>query len=372
MNKLSRRKFLKLCGTAAAGAALTIVGCTPQQTPAPTAPPVPTATSLPPTATLPPTTAPTPVPPAATTIPGLKTYRRPEIIKFFPDTKSKVVRAASKTVWKGDTLDPKALRVMVDRAITGLTGIQDSQAAWKALFQPEEIIAIKVNTFRNSVIWTHVPLVQAVTDSLTEAGIPPENIILFDYFTDELKTGGFTINKDGPGIRCYGTDSDYAKDNIPETGVQPSNILLKADALINMPVLKSHMISGMTFALKNHYGSIDYPDGLHYIQKMLPLLNKFPPIKDATRLVIGDVLEACARYSNGWPYWKADTRGDSILMSYDPLAHDVVGLDMLVKMIEEKGDPTGGVTGMANPWVKTATEAGLGAGEMGNIELVTV
>ena len=65
-----------------------------------------------------------------------KSYRRPEIIKFYPDLKSRVVRARSAEAWNGESLAPAALRKMVDSAITSLTGLKDAKSAWLALFDP--------------------------------------------------------------------------------------------------------------------------------------------------------------------------------------------------------------------------------------------
>ena len=372
MKKLSRRSMLKISGAAAAGALLVTSGCAPaapqaatEKGPLPAAPAA-TETTAPPTATPPAEDTPTKVPFSAA-----KPYRRPEIIKFHPDAKSRVVRASDPAAWNADALVPAVLRKMVDGSIVSLTGQPDAKAAWLALFDPTEKIAIKVNAFRNSTIWTHVELVKAVTDSMTEAGLPGENITVFDFYDDELKTAGFTLNKDGPGVRCYGTEQGYAtKWDAGGKTVKLSDILVNADALINMPVLKSHMIAGVTFALKNHYGSVSYPDALHYMEKSLPALNALVPIKDATRLVIGDVLAANTKYSSGWPYWEADTKGDSILMTYDPLAADTVGWQMLQKMCEEKGESTTGLIGMAEPWFKSCGEAGLGANTLENIDLV--
>ncbi len=382
MKKISRRSLLKISGAAAAGALLSATGCTPaapqtapQQN---TLPPAPAEPTLAPTAEEKPTRTPT-IPPGKAADPTItatviaKTYRRPEIIKFHPDAKSRVVRASDPAAWNGDTLAPDVLRTMVDGSIIKLTGQPDANAAWLALFDPAERIAIKVNAFRNSTIWTHVALVNAVTDSMQAAGIPGEQITIFDFYADELTTAGFALNRDGPGVRCCGTEHDYSTSwDLGGKTVKLSDILVNADALINMPVLKSHMIAGMTFSLKNHYGSVSYPDGLHNIAKSLPALNKLAPIKDATRLVIGDVLEANTKYTSSWPYWEADVKGDSILMSYDPLAADLVGWEMLQKLCEEKGSPTRGLIGMAGPWFKTCGEAGLGANDMDNIELLEV
>jgi uncharacterized Fe-S center protein len=229
-----------------------------------------------------------------------------------------------------------------------------------------------VNAFRNSIIWTHAPLVQAVTDSLQDAGIPAEQMVVFDYYTSELEEAGYQFNVGGPGVRCYGTDRSYSSEwQIVGTRVDLSDVLLSCNALINMPVLKSHMITGMTFALKNHYGTISSPGNFHggRVEDGMGELNMLPPIKGRTRLVIGDVLTACLRYGGSWPYWESDWKGDSILMSFDPLAHDAVGFDMLKQLLVEDGVNTSRHENMANPWLESAAEMGLGTNDLERIDL---
>jgi hypothetical protein len=357
--KISRREFL-----AAAAAAGLLAACSPAQpASAPTsAPPPPTATSAP-------APAPTDTPaPTATS-----SMARPDVIKFYPDVTSQIIRARHSGVWSGETLEPKAIRQMLDASITKLTGLNDTKEAWLALFKPTEKIAIKVNAFRNSVIFTHVPLVTAVTDSLVEAGIPAEQIVVFDFWTSELEKAGFTINQDGPGVRCYGTEKDYTKGfKVGRVNTELSNILLNSDALINIPVLKSHMISGISFAMKNHYGTVMNPEGLHSVGTCIPGLNALPDIKDRTRLIIGDVLQANLKYGYSWPYWKADYTGDSILMSFDPLAHDTAGFQILSQLVTESGEDPKALTAMATPCLEGAAKAGLGAYDPANFELTEV
>jgi len=268
------------------------------------------------------------------------------------------------------------MREMLDASITNLTGMQDAREAWAALFDPGERIGIKVNVFRNSLIWTHLPLVLAVTECLQEAGVPAEQIVLFDYFTSEFETAAYPINLDGPGVRCYGTDGDYAPGwQVSGATLGLSNILLSCNALINMPVLKSHMIAGLSFALKNHYGSISRPESLHYGQNMnvgMAALNALPPIKDRTRLIIGDALEACLRYTGSFPYWRADWKGDSIFMSFDPVAQDTVGLEVYRQLLIEAGDNPAMAISKATPWLQSGAELGLGTNDPKNMELVEV
>jgi hypothetical protein len=314
--------------------------------------------------------SPTSAPTAAPTV----VARRPDVIQMWPDVPSKVVRTHHAGVWDGEVLVPEAIRQMLDASVTALTGLDDPIAAWQALFAPNERIAIKVNVFRNSLIWTHLPLVQAVTNSLQEAGVPAEQIVVFDYYTDELETAAYPVNRDGPGVRCYGTDQDYTGGfSAADRDIELSNILLNCDALINMPVLKSHMISGFTFALKNHYGSLSRPEVLHAsIGRAMAGLNALPPIKDRTRLIVGDMLEACIRYRGAWPYWEADTVGDSILMSFDPVAHDTIGLQVLTQMLADDGGSTTAMMRMATPCLESSAELGLGTNDPANMELVEV
>jgi uncharacterized protein (DUF362 family) len=342
--RISRRDFLKV--VTVTGAAGLLAGCRPAS--------LPTAVA--------------------------STLRHPEIIKFYPDAPSKVVQTRHAGVWKGTPrggagdnalLNPQALRQMLDASITELTGLDDASAAWAALFAPNERIGVKVNTIEGSEVWTHVPLAMAVAESLQSAGVPAEQIIIFDRRRDELVNAGYTINEDGPGVRCYGTGGHYTAGwQIADTRLRLSNILLQCDALINMPVYKGHGHSGISFAMKNHYGTLDRPEDFHrpLTGRAIAELNALTPIKDRTRLVIGDILTASTTPRESSPYWTLDAVGDSILMSFDVVAHDATGLQMLPQLANS------GVfrwaSQLANPWLKNSAELGVGTNDPKNIEFV--
>ncbi len=94
-------------------------------------------------------------------------------------------------------------------------------------------------------------------------------------------------------------------------------------------------------------------------------LNALPPIKERIRLIVGDMLTACLHYRLSYPYWEEDWRGDVILMSFDPVAHDTVALDVLSSIL-------GGAMGLANrarPWLKSGAEIGLGTDNPDDMEL---
>jgi hypothetical protein len=289
---------------------------------------------------------------------------------------SRVVHVRHAGVWKDSksldpaNLDPQAIRQMLDAAIKKLTGLDDAGKAWKAMFRPSERIAIKVNTFSHSTgSCTHVQLVNAVVEQLQAAGLPPEQIVIFDRYDYDLQAIGYTINRDKPGVRCYGNERQYATGwTLVDTKVMLSQILLESDALINIPVLKQHMYGGISFAMKNHYGTFNRPDLFHgSAGQAIADLNAFPAIKDRTRLVIGDALTVTLG-----DYWDKEFAGDSIFMSFDPVAHDAVALQLFADVRKAKGfDPTAYIE-RATTWLTKSTELGLGTNDPSNMELVKV
>jgi len=333
----------------------------PTDTPAPT--PAPTETAEP-------TASPTFTPAASA--------RRSDIVKIYPDVPSRVVRVRHAGVWKesprggvkdNEVLVPEIIRQMLDAAIAKLTGLDDAQAAWGALFTPQERIAIKVNTIQGSDLWTHIPLALAVAECLQGAGVPAEQIAIYDRYALELKNAGYTINKDGPGVRCLGTDLDYTGGwKVMDVDVKFSDVLLNSDALINIPVLKQHSMTGISFALKNHYGTFDSPARFHEgrAKQALGELNSLQPIKERTRLTIGDVLAVAAGS------WASLVTGDSILMSFDPVAHDAVGLQLYGDAMTAKGRNSTLAARLAAPWLENAAALGLGTSDPAHIELMEV
>jgi hypothetical protein len=296
---------------------------------------------------------------------------RPDIIRLHPDGKSKVVQTHHAGVWRGDpqSLNRDVLRQILDTSITELTGRKKASKAWAALFKPNERIAIKVNTLfpRDS---THASLVAEVTESLRKAGVPAEHIIIFDR--SGLEEAGYPMNADGPGVRCLYTK--YTEERpLVDSRVRFSDILLACDALINMPILTGITFfgAGISFALKNHFGTFDRPRDYHgekFVSGVTEL-NNLPDIKDRTRLTIGDILTSKSYRS---AYERYVIGGNKILMSFDPVALDSVGAQIAndAYAAERKEDPV--VIQQAMPWLRRASELGLGTAASENIDLVEI
>jgi hypothetical protein len=96
-------------------------------------------------------------------------------------------------------------------------------------------------------------------------------------------------------------------------------------------------------------------------------LNGLPPIKDRTRLIIGDAFKIIMR-----GLILSIEMGDSLFMSFDPVAHDAVGLEPCSRVMASKGRDSAAAIDLTNRWLEHGTELGLGTNNMENIDLVEI
>lgn len=369
--RLTRREFLAL---ALAGAVSSCVPAAVTERADLSTVAVPTGTLLPsPTARPSPTPTPTPAvtpSPAASVTPSPAATASQTLAPSatpLPDVGA-VVRARDPGVWQGEALDAHRIGQMLDHGLMALTGAADAVSAWRAHIAPEDRVAIKVNTIAGSAYWTHPLLVRVLVARLAAIGVPEAQITIFDRATHELEAAGYAINRDGPGVRCYGTDGDYPVEaNLLGSPVGLSRILMDATALLNVPILKGHSISGMSFALKNHYGTFDRPGRYHgNITEALGELSLLPAIAERSRLVIGDPLNVCDSS------WRQGVQRDALLISRDPVAHDAVGLQMLSEALTELGRSGAAAEDRAGAWLNHAQKIGLGLGASDDVQVVEI
>ncbi|MFQ5752631.1 MAG: DUF362 domain-containing protein, partial [bacterium] len=105
--------------------------------------------------------------------------------------------------------------------------------------------------------------------------------------------------------------------------------------IINVPILKSHQFILASGALKNHYGTVRFSDGINYpkylhppiIHQAIADINAHPDIKRKTRLVIMDALfgrlSKKSRRPQPWQIFGNQTP-NRLFISCDPVALDTV------------------------------------------------
>ena len=267
---------------------------------------------------------------------------------------------------------------ILGKSIIAATGESDRRAAWGSLFGKKDVVGIKVNSLAGFGLSSHPELVAAIVEGLAGAGISKENMIVWDRAEHELSAAGLTP-KMVAGARVLGTDSRGAgyESDIEfsgEIGSCFSTILSRmCTAIINVPVLKDHDLSGVSLGMKNFYGAIHNPNKYHdnNCDPYIADLNQHPLIAKKLRLVICDGLKG--QYHGGpasreqWA-WPAGT----LLVGTDPVAVDRIGLELIEKKRKEVGmDPLKDI-GREAKHIRTAAERGLGVGDIAKISRIAV
>lgn len=287
--------------------------------------------------------------------------------------KSKVVITTNAAVLKGESqISQSVLEKMLDKNIAKLTSTSTAADGWKKLFTPNDVVGIKVNCLFGKGVATHPEVVQAVVRGLKLAGVKEDNIIIWDRSTGDLIKSGFTPNKDGNGVKCYGDDGDWGEEIQQGSfkGRITKVISKKITAMINVPILKTHGISGISCCLKNHYGSFDNPGNHHEnFNTAVADFSAIPVVKDKTKLVVVDALRP--QYDGG-PGLKPEAQFNyySIITSTDPLAADAVGVQIIEqkrKQMKLEDMPKDKLV-----WLKSAEERGVGISDLSKIDVIRV
>lgn len=287
---------------------------------------------------------------------SLRPARADLIVRYPRAARSVVAVVRHSGALDGDRVVKTAVLRMLDAAITQLTGLNDALAAWQALFDPAETVGIKVNA--GSRYATSPEVVYAVAQRLQEAGLPAEQIVIFDRSVHELSQRGFGVNPDGPGVHCQGVGEWVHPHDVAGVTQWLHDVLDRCDALINIPPIKEHPMCGLTSALKNHYGSVAQPGLLHgnHGDPYISALNALPIVRDKTRLIVCDALHIC-------PYdWDHVIPECTLMMSFDPVANDMVARRLVLDRRAADGRPDACIESRSH-YLQTAVEMGLGADE---------
>jgi len=182
------------------------------------------------------------------------------------------------------------VKKMLDQALAKVTEQKNSKDAWLSLVKPTDMIGLVPTDHLNP---THEEVVDAVKSSLVDAGIPRKRIKLADGGPDEPK---------------------------------------ECTALIALPALKAHWLTGIGTVLKDYILFSGSPSSYHKgnSAKLGEIWN-LPFVKGKTKLVLVDALyPLCDKGPQPDPRYKWAYNG--LIAGTDPVAVETVGL----KIIEEK------------------------------------
>ncbi len=314
---------------------------------------------------------------------------KPEVKKE-PPKKSRVVLVRHpKVIDSAGAVQKPLLMEMLDTALTRFTGNTSVADSWGEFLKKEDSIGLKVNPLGlNSIEGTPAVshftcMTEVLIASCGKAGLKEKQFLIWDRSEEELKRGGFAIQKEAGKLRVMGTKEarksetgiGFGTESFPvgEKSTRLTKILTElTSATINIPVLKHHRLSGVTGSLKNNYGSIDNAREFHEnfcTGPGIPEINAVPAIRDTQRLVIADALLGV--YEGG-PRWNRDVMWayGGILVGTDPVAVDRVLLTILnEKRNAEEMEPIGESHARH---LELSEKLGLGMSRLDGIELVKV
>ncbi len=267
----------------------------------------------------------------------------------------------------------------LDTAMQSFFDRDDPIEAWRQVVRPGEVVGLKVNCLAGKGLSTTPELVDVISERLQQAGVGKDHIVIWDRQNSDLEDAGFGIITSGSGVRAFGNDAIGFEPHLQTFGSAGSllcrTLTRVCDAVINLPVLKDHGITGVSLALKNLFGAIHNPNKYHlnagdpYVADVYA----FPEIRRKVRLTICDA--TVAQYEGGpafMPRWVWPFGG--VIVGTDPVAIDHVGWGLIEAKRTEVGMTSLTEMGREPRYIATAADATheLGTNDTGRIEIVEI
>lgn len=295
---------------------------------------------------------------------------------------------------------------MLKTCMLDLTGTSDLKTAWSQFVGPKDVIGLKVNPIAGKLLSTSHALTKSIVRQLEEAGIPRQQIIIWDRREVNLREAGFTAEQ-YPGIKIIGTEYQdengsyvnaegkfYGEDRVDKSQFFFVDVEGEYDAytmpyminggkysyftkictemvtkIINVPILKNAGAT-ITGCMKNlAFGSITNTARLHeqMWNDTCASVCAFPPLRDKVVLNILDGLIGCF---DGGPAANPQfiCQYNSILVGTDPVAVDEVGYRMILEKRITEGVQKEEQKG-ARAFMEMAETLGLGIANPERIDL---
>lgn len=190
------------------------------------------------------------------------------------------------------------LREMLTRVLNAVTGKPDTSSAWQALLRNTDIVGLVHTDHLNR---THPELVEVVKATLQDSGIPEKNIWMVQGSQNKVK---------------------------------------QCNALISLPALKAHWLTGIGTVFKNYIMFSGSPSSYHDADNAkLGEIWTMPHVKGKTKLVLVDALRPlCDKGPQPDPRYMWQYNG--LIAGTDPVAVETVCLKILLeKRHALRGEP---------------------------------
>ena len=150
------------------------------------------------------------VPPAASTPAAPPAVASPSPVDVEPTpvpARSYVYRVQNSEAIADYEADFAVVRRMVDDLVMAATGQPTVSSAWGSLVKPSDVVGIKVCANGAPLFSSHPAVVNAIVSGLMTAGVPPQNIVVWDREERLLKAAGFRSKN--VGYRLMWSEGNY-------------------------------------------------------------------------------------------------------------------------------------------------------------------
>ena len=267
---------------------------------------------------------------------------------------------------------PDAARVETafNRGLTNFTRTAGVATAWRGLVATNDTVGIKVFSAPGPLCGTHAAVVAAIVRGLLAAGLPPQQIVIWDKHADDLRAAGFFELGTELGVRVagaaetgYDADTFYLPDSpvigalvwgdleFGKTEKDPAAgkksfvakiVSRQMTKIISVaPLINENAagVCGHLFSLG--LGSVDNTrrfeaNGGERLARALPEIDALPVIGDR---VVLHVTDALLGQSEGGPagFLQFSTVVNQLWFSRDPVALDVLALRELERESKAAG-----------------------------------
>jgi hypothetical protein len=299
----------------------------------------------------------------------------------------RVIEARNPAMIKDGVKNRAAIKETLARGMKELTGADDDVEAWRAFFEPGDVVGIKMNPVGNPLANTSSELMLEVIAGLKAAGVKTRDMFVFERYREEFMAAG--MHKDIPdGVRwggltpendpsqlllswpgddpIAGYDPDeYMTMQLVHRGSDPKDdrtvrshlgllVTKRVNKLVLLPVLKDHGSAGVTGALKNmSHGLVNNVARSHstpdtnVCNQFIPQVVSHPIIRKKCVLQILDGIKGV--FQKGpfgrdpqftWEY-------NALLLATDPVALDHVEWRIIDARRKEEKLPPVAATGKA-------------------------
>ncbi len=236
--------------------------------------------------------------------------------------KSVVVKAQSDFVANAPAIRPEVLAEMFESALKTLAETGSAGEAWTRFLNRDDIVGLKFNPYGDRELEIADPLATVLVSSLIDAGWPAEQLVLVDAppavqrkFRTTLRQFGWTRQ-----AVDFGSGQD-----------QLAAFLDQVTAIINVPLLKSDNITGLSGCLKNITSHVIKHPARFHANGCAPYLADILSLRQISGKLRLNILNGLRTACHNGPLVDRNYIVDTglLVLGRDPIAVDTIALETL-------------------------------------------